>query len=80
MAARKVLVIDAPIFVMVDVEADEEDVASEFNSGFQSAIEPFESFGPGNPDILDAAVREIRVATPEEIEAVGIELEGEEQE
>ena len=80
MAARKVLVIDAPIFLMVDAEADPEEVAGDFNNGFQPAVEGFNGLYDYDPEILDAAVREIRVATKEEIDAVGIELEGDDPE
>lgn len=80
MSARKVLVIDAPIFVMVDADADPDEVADDFNNGFQPAVEGFNGLYDYNAEILDAAVREIRVATKEEIDAVGIELEGDEAE
>jgi hypothetical protein len=79
MSARKVLIIDAPIFVEVDGEVDENTVAEDFNSGFQDKISDFDGYAFYNPEILDASVREIHIATPEEIEAVGIEVKGDSQ-
>lgn len=80
MAAQKILVIDAPIYLAVDAEADPEEVAAEFDSGFSVSIQPFEFHGPGNPEILSARVNQIRIATKDEIDAVGIDLEGDEDE
>lgn len=75
---RIVFVIDAPVFVMVDAGTDPEDLASEFDHGFSSAIQNFEDFGPGKPEILNAGVRGIKIANGDELDAVGVELEGDE--
>jgi hypothetical protein len=76
MAARKLLVIDAPIFIMVNADADPEGVASDFDDGFQTSLSGFEGVGDYEAEIIDAGVREIRSATKEEIDARGIEIEG----
>lgn len=79
MLAKKILVIDAPIFIMVDADADPEEVATDFDAGFGQAIDGFSGSSPDyNAEILDAGVREIRVATKEELDARGLEIEGEE--
>lgn len=80
MAAQKILVIDAPVFLAVDADADPEEVAGDFDSGFQVKVSDFNGMRPYNPEILNAGVREIRLATKEELDAVGMEIEGDDPE